>query len=174
MPRGSATARRTPALKPALLAAEAPQLILREDVGGKGRGVFAGQAFDPGAEVLEFLGDVRKVQTFNDLTHALQIGEDTFLGPSGGVDDYVNHSCEPNTGIRQVDGRVILFALRPIEAGDEITFDYSTTQSGGYWTMACQCGSGGCRGVIGDFADLPKPLRSFYVRNRAVLPFLVD
>lgn len=153
---------------------ELPGLILRSEVGGKGRGVFATAPFVKGQEVLEFIGDIKSVADLVDLTHALQIGPTTFLAPSGGVDDYVNHSCDPNTGIRDVDGRVMLFALRHINIGDEITFDYSTTQAGGYWTMTCQCGSRKCRRVIGDFEDLPSARKSYYIRNQAVLPFLIS
>ena len=38
--------------------------------------------------------------------------------------------------------------------------------------MACRCGTQKCRGTIGDFADLPAPIKGYYARNRAVLPFL--
>ena len=151
-----------------------PDLNLLDEVGGKGRGVFAGRPFTLGEEVLEFLGEVRDVESFQDLTYALQIGPRQFLTASGGVDDFVNHSCEPNCGIRSVDGRVVLFALQPIAQNDEITFDYSTTQTGGYWSMDCQCGAPHCRGVIGDFKDLPEKVKAFYVESKAVLPYLID
>jgi SET domain-containing protein len=147
-------------------------LILR-DVAEKGRGVFASKPFPKGAEVLQFLGDVRDVSEFSDLTHALQIGPREFLSASGGIDDYVNHSCQPNCGIRDDEGRIILVALRPISRNEEISFDYSTTQSGGFWTMECQCGAPGCRTRIGDFKDLPPALRDYYIRENAVLPFLL-
>ena len=148
-------------------------LVLRE-VPGKGKGVFAAEAIAQGDEVLEFLGEVKDVGEFADLTHALQIGPTEFLSASGGVDDYVNHSCQPNCGIRDDQGRIVLFALRALAAGEEITFDYSTTQSGGYWEMSCQCGAPACRGRIGDFKDLPKAVRTRYVKLGAVLPFLLD
>ena len=44
-----------------------PSLILKS-VGGKGRGVFALQDFKPGEEVLEFLGELKDVSEFDDLT----------------------------------------------------------------------------------------------------------
>ena len=160
----------SPSLRPQIV--DIP-LTLKNEVEGKGRGVFAAMTFKKGEEVLEFLGEIRDVADFDDLTYALQIGPSTFIGPSGDVDDFVNHSCEPNTGIREREGRVVLFALTDIKAGLEITFDYSTTQSGGYWTMDCQCGSDYCRGTIGDFRDLSTTLKSYYVKNRAVLPFLI-
>jgi SET domain-containing protein len=148
-------------------------LVLR-DVPGKGRGVFATRAFAQGEEVLQFLGEVKDVSSFPDLTHALQIDTRHFLSSSGGIDDYVNHSCEPNCGIRQdARGRVLLFALKPIALDEEISFDYSTTQGGGFWEMTCGCGTKNCRKTIGDFADLPAATRERYVALGAVMPFLV-
>jgi SET domain-containing protein len=144
------------------------------DVPEKGTGVFARRAFAAGAEVLEFLGDRKDVSAFADLTHALQIGPTTYLSPSGQVDDYVNHSCDPNTGVRDDAGRIVLFALKPIATGDEITFDYATTQAGHHWTITCACGSANCRGTIADFRDMPGDRQKFYIDHGAVLPFLVS
>lgn len=165
--RSATTARTSDPLPPP------ERLILREDLPGKGRGVFALDAFRPGEEVLEFLGHVRDVSTYTDLTHALQVGPTDFLSASGGIDDYVNHSCSPNTGIRDDKGRIVLIALKAIAPGAEITFDYSTTQTNGLWSMECQCGSKKCRGRILDFKDLPQELRNFYEKNNAVLPFVL-
>jgi SET domain-containing protein len=155
------------------ISSPSPKVLILRDVPEKGRGVFAAKAFTKGAEVLQFLGEVRDVGHFSDLTHALQIGPREFLSASGGIDDYVNHSCQPNCGIRDDEGRIILIALRPIRRDEEISFDYSTTQSGGYWTMDCQCGAASCRNRIGDFKDLPRAVRDYYVRENAVLPFLL-
>ncbi len=150
-----------------------PQLSLRE-VPGKGRGVFAMRAFAKGEEVLEFLGDIRDVGEFADLTYALQVGPRAFLSASGGIDDYVNHSCLPNCGIHEVRGRILLFALKPILKNEEISFDYSTTQTGGFWEMDCQCGSPNCRRRIGDFRDLPRTVRDRYIADKALLPYLIS
>lgn len=147
-------------------------LILKEIV-GKGHGVFAGRSFAPGEPVLVFIGERRDVSELNDLTHALQIGPRTFISASGAIDDFVNHSCTPNTGIAERDGDVFVFALEPIVAGDEITFDYATTQTGGFVEFICRCSSPNCRGTIGDFNDLPEETQATYRRRQAVLPFLL-
>lgn len=141
-------------------------------VDGKGRGVFTTTAFRKGEEVMQFLGEIVDRDTLEDLTHALQVGPRLFLTPSGQMDDYVNHSCEPNTGIRDPDGRVVLFALRDIAAGEEITFDYATTQTGGHWTMNCVCGSPHCRRAIGDFEDMDQKRQRELLELGAVLGYL--
>ncbi len=37
---------------------------------------------------------------------------------------WMNHSCDPNCVSDLCEGRVMLFALRDIEIGEELTFDY--------------------------------------------------
>lgn len=139
-----------------------------------GKGVFTENEIAEGREVLQFAGDLRDVSTLEDLTHCLQVGETTFLTSTGGIDDYINHSCEPTCGVRLTsDQRVIVFALRDLKAGTEITFDYATTQSGEHETLRCLCKAKSCRKLIGGFGDLPKNLREFYIERDAVLPFLL-
>ena len=56
----------------------------------------------------------------------------------------MNHSCEPNGGLR---GEAVLVAMRDIKEGEEITFDYATTECiDGEWE--CLCGTPACRGTI--------------------------
>ncbi len=150
-------------------------LLLRH-IEPKGKGVFATRLFAPHSEVLEFKGKIQDVSVYSDLTHALQVGPREFMSASGRLDDYVNHSCCPNTGIRLTrDNRVVLIALRNIHAGEEITFDYATTQDGGFDLIAqCGCGAPECRKVIGDFNCLPEDLREKYIQLNAVLPYLVE
>lgn len=58
-----------------------------------------------------------------------------------------NHSCSPNAGIRNVSD---LIAIEDIRAGQEITYDYSTTVglAETLFAMECRCGADNCRGVI--------------------------
>lgn len=153
---------------------QTPQALLYfKDVPDKGRGVFASCAFGIGDEVLEFRGRKRAVETFKDLTHALQIAPRRFLAASGGIDDFVNHSCEPNCGVRDIGGRIVLFALAPIGVDDEISFDYATTQTGGFFVFNCQCGAHRCRGNVGDFHDMPAERQAFYIQQKALLSYLL-
>ncbi|MCA9347648.1 SET domain-containing protein-lysine N-methyltransferase [Candidatus Saccharibacteria bacterium] len=55
-------------------------------------------------------------------------------------ENYGNHSCEPNMGKNHV-------ALRNIEAGEELTVDY-TQFSDKDWSMECNCGAKSCKGVV--------------------------
>uniref|UniRef100_A0A453SV54 SET domain-containing protein n=1 Tax=Aegilops tauschii subsp. strangulata TaxID=200361 RepID=A0A453SV54_AEGTS len=52
----------------------------------------------------------------------------------GNKSRFINHSCEPNTEMEKwtVDGetRVGIFALRDIQRGEELTYDYKFVQFG--------------------------------------------
>ena len=98
----------------------------------------------------------------------LQTGRRTYiLLREPGV--FVNHSCDPNAGIR-ANRRLV--AIRDIAAGEEIRFDYSTTMDEGYWTMDCRCGAANCRGRVTDFRELPDEVRSRYLALDIVQGFI--
>ena len=59
---------------------------------------------------------------------------------------YLNHSCEPN-GYMDVTG-LTFRAWRDIETGEEITFNYLTTESEMAVPFECVCGSANCFGFI--------------------------
>jgi hypothetical protein len=139
-----------------------------------GRGLFASRPFSPGQPILVFTGPVldhdEVLALGEDQAYALQIGPNEYLDtmPPG---RYTNHSCDPNAGI--MNDRV-LTALRPIEVGEEIRFDYSTTMSEDHWTMECRCGEPFCRRVILDFHHLPPIAQNRYLQLGVVQRFIVD
>jgi SET domain-containing protein len=73
---------------------------------------------------------------------------------------YMNHSCDPNTWWTADDE---LSALRDINAGEEITYDYSTADIGD-WTASwkCNCGSPDCRQTITGKDIIDKKLQEKY------------
>lgn len=143
-----------------------------------GRGVYACRQIAAGETILTFSGP-RVTRDHLPMPHGpendyyLQIDDDLFLGPSGELDDYVNHSCDPNAGIRTCEGALYLVAIRPIPAGQEVCFDYSTVMDGYPWQMACACHSPTCRGSIGDFLLLPPEIQDHYVRLGVVPEFIL-
>jgi len=72
-----------------------------------------------------------------DEEHFLQIGADEYLGPSGEIDDLVNHSCLPNSAVSIGNQAIMLVTTQSIAIGEEITFDYSmtSTESPDTWAM---------------------------------------
>lgn len=57
---------------------------------------------------------------------------------------YINHSCEPNVGMKGEDKFI---AMRDIEREEELTIDYSMIDDNDM-KMECTCRSFNCRKVI--------------------------
>ncbi|MCX6413793.1 MAG: SET domain-containing protein-lysine N-methyltransferase, partial [Actinobacteria bacterium] len=97
--------------------------------GGKGWGSFAEEPIAEGETVVGFGGWVVTRETLSTLIEdrqhrSIQVDEDLYLvsddTPEAG--DMLNHSCEPNCGLV---GGTLLVAMRDIEVGEELCFDYA-------------------------------------------------
>jgi uncharacterized protein len=78
---------------------------------------------------------------------SLQIDEHLYIAgaPEPEPADFINHSCEPNCAL---SGNVVLVAARDIAAGEELTYDYATSDGSDYDEFECSCGTALCRGKI--------------------------
>jgi len=146
-----------------------PAMNLRIQQGISGRGVFATQPIAAGLVILNFTGPLLRFSQTTPQTLALQIDRDLYIGASGGMDDLVNHSCDPNCGLIIRGTDVQLKTLRPIATGEEIFFDYSTTMDEDDFEFTCRCQSPACRKTIRDFKHLPATLRRRY-RELGIVP----
>lgn len=140
-----------------------------KEVGDRGRGVFAGKRIPPGELVVRFEGPIYNKDECPDFSEAIQVGVNAWMWSSGGIDDIVNHSCNPNTGLFQISGTTYLMSIKTIEEGDELFFDYSTSMVDEPWDMECYCGDKACRGRIGNFLDMPDSAQQYYA-GLGVLP----
>lgn len=144
-----------------------------------GRAVFAKRSFGRGDIVTEFKGPrmheskvPKRYRGKND--RYVQIERHYYLGPSGEVDDILNHSCNPNTGLKFTRAGIFLVAIKDIGIGDEVTWDYSSTLYGSPWKMKCRCREKNCRKVIGDFTLLDKKIQEKYARLGIIPQYLKD
>ncbi|MBI5355040.1 MAG: SET domain-containing protein-lysine N-methyltransferase [Candidatus Aenigmarchaeota archaeon] len=143
-----------------------------------GMGLFSNSNFKKGDIVMEAMGKPAMAEELPNYPemfgeYSLQIGENMYLGADGGIDDYINHSCDPNCGIYENNGTFYLKAIKDISGDEEITFDYSTDVKDG-WEMECDCGKKRCRGIIGNFSSIPKETRERYIRLGVVPKFVLD
>lgn len=125
----------------------------------KGRGVIAARNFDQGETVL--VG--RRTQVLPERTiYSLQMELDLHVE----LDEparLINHSCNPNTGVRNNQlGGYDFVALVNIAKGSEITFDYETTEYISIAVTECLCGYHNCRGRTRGFHFLPPEIQSRY------------
>lgn len=119
---------------------------------GKGWGSLALEPIAAGETIAIFGGwivnrDVLETMSADRQARSLQIDEDLYAlaGETPEPGDMINHSCEPNTGL---DGATMLRAMRDIAVGEELTFDYATSDGGDYDEFTCLCGSVTCRGLV--------------------------
>ena len=137
--------------------------MLRIDAAGpKGRGVFAARRIEVGELVWDYAGEERWISDIPKRLwrYCFQVDYDRYVVPeNGSAGWFMNHSCEPNCVIM---GSTRVVALRRIEAGEEVTFDYSTNVGWAGFAMRCKCGSKACRKIVRSYAFLPAELKGHY------------
>ena len=148
---------------------ESDGCVLRS-AGARGDGVFATRSFRAGETVL--VGIIERWFNENH-SHATQIDASTYVQLSG-LAPKVNHSCDPNCGVRVNDrGAPDLVARRLIAAGEEITFDYAMRNySIEHFPAECGCGSPLCRRFVTGWKDLSEEQRTSY--TGMVAPYLLE
>jgi hypothetical protein len=129
-----------------------PKLEVRAAPQKGGLAVYAREALQKDELLCVWTGSIATYEQMMALSpaeksHTIQVDEGIYLIPLGPQEptDYVNHSCDPNAGIR---GQISLVAMRHIAAGEEITFDYAMADSTPYDEFPCACGTPNCRGRV--------------------------
>ncbi len=125
----------------------------------KGRGVFATRKFAQGETVVVGI----PIEEVPERTiYSFQMNFNLYVN----LDEpavVINHSCDPNTGVRNNQfGGYDFVALGDIEVGDEITWDYETTEYESIAVRRCLCGSLSCRGKTLGFKFREQMLRDRY------------
>lgn len=127
-----------------------------------GKGLFAGEAIEPGAPIVEYGGE--RITRAEGRRRYAGKADDWLLpisarmaidGGVGGTDArFANHSCEPNAELLVYKGRAFFVATAPIARGDEITLDYALEIRGevdaitAMLSTSCSCGARRCRGTM--------------------------
>ncbi len=133
----------------------------------QGKGAFATRRIKKGARIIEYLGecideaesDIRYPDDEMGRHHTFlfSIGDGSRVLDAGPIDwpaKYINHSCDPNCeAVEEEDGRVFIGALKTIEEGTELLYDYAYERTPEHTEAdlklyVCRCGSPKCRGTI--------------------------
>lgn len=117
----------------------------------KGRGVFATHDMKKGETVFEG----KPVALVKERTnHSFQIHFNAHVQLDK-TSRSINHSCEPNTGVQyNTYAGYDFVALRDIKKGEEITWDYETTEYISISVGKCLCRSSLCRKKLKGFKYL--------------------
>ncbi|XP_043936832.1 histone-lysine N-methyltransferase 2A isoform X4 [Protopterus annectens] len=126
-----------------------------------GRGLFCKRNIDAGEMVIEYSGNViRSVLTDKREKYYDSKGIGCYMFR---IDDYevvdatmhgnaarfINHSCEPNCYSRVINidsqKHIVIFAMRKIYRGEELTYDYKFPIEDASNKLPCNCGAKKCR-----------------------------
>jgi SET domain-containing protein len=138
-----------------------------------GLGAFATRRIRKGTRITEYLGDrISHAEADNRYEGKDEDDNHTFLfivdrktvidaGVGGNDARFINHGCDPNCESVTEDRRVFIEALRTIEPGEELKYDYSIGRADSDppnvdEIYACRCGAEKCRGVMLWPAKRPK------------------
>ena len=119
------------------------------------RGLFADEDIKKGKKILDFPGKILAEKKSNQWD--LQISKNKVIRTfsKNQINNFLNHSCEPNSFVKKIGNKFYLIALKNIKKEDEITFDYDTTD---YDTerfgLICTCKSENCRKKVRGFKYL--------------------
>lgn len=118
----------------------------------EGHGLFAKSDIRKDETIAIKGGHIIDKETFDSLNDfckhgALQISPEMYVAPLideelKNVMNYVNHSCDPNVGLK---GQLATVAIRDIKAGEELTGDYCIAYSNSFFQFDCNCGKDMCR-----------------------------
>lgn len=121
-----------------------------------GKGVFAVQDITKGTRILPYLG---KKISLQEATKRIAQGNayifcfDDRYDIDGNTPKnrarYINHSCDPNCESDIIEGQIWILALRDIQAGEELNYDYGY-ELDGYEKRPCRCSAKNCCGYIVD------------------------
>ncbi|MBA4340806.1 MAG: SET domain-containing protein-lysine N-methyltransferase [Methylibium sp.] len=133
--------------------------------GVHGRGVYAIASIEAGDTLIEYTGEridwdeaLRRhphdpKQPNHTFYFHLDTGQVIDALHGGNSSRWINHSCEPNCEAEEDKGRVFIKALRDIQPGEELFYDYGLVIDERYTAklkkeFACYCGSPFCRGTM--------------------------
>jgi len=84
----------------------------------------------------------------NEVTYLFTMDDPSIVIDGFGMAAFINHSCDPNCESDQFGDQIWIVALRDIEAGEELTYDYCLWDGEPGDEAPCYCGTKNCRGTM--------------------------
>ena len=148
-----------PAAAPAPRSASTTHLIVRSSK-IHSRGCYTTMPIAQGTYIVEYTGEritcEQADERYEDRpdTYLFGLSDEEHVIDGDGVAAFINHSCDPNCESDEIEGHVWIIALRDIEAGEELTYDYCLYD--GDDESPCFCGAAQCRGTLYSDQEMQK------------------
>jgi len=116
-------------------------------------GCYTTQPIRKGKRVLEYGGrripksQADDLYTNRPVTYLFGLDDSDLVIDGYGTAMYLNHSCDPNCETIDYDGTIWIAAMRNIEPGEELTYEYNLYDSEDEHAD-CHCGAKNCRGTM--------------------------
>jgi hypothetical protein len=140
-----------------------PLTVRRSSIHGSG--AFATRRIRPGSRIIEYVGEHITIDEaanrYDDdsmqhhHTFLFEVRPDLVVDAArhGNAARFINHSCAPNCAAYLDGDRIFIEAIKNIQPGVELTYDYALTRDGlsrKHWRelYACRCGAANCRGSL--------------------------
>ena len=131
----------------------------------QGRGAFATRRIRKGTRIIEYVGekitseegderyDDSAMGRHHTFLFSLDNGHVIDAAVGGNEARFINHSCDPNCEAIIERGHIYIDALRTIQPGEELAYDYAYERSDDHTEedeklYKCRCGADNCRGTI--------------------------
>lgn len=130
-----------------------------------GRGVFTKERIRKGARIIEYTGrrlpwkeaqdapPLDPKRPYHTMLFSLDNGDVIDAAVGGNEARWINHSCDPNCETFEEDDRIFVHALRGLQPGEELFYDYKMIPSERRTKrlekeFGCLCGTAKCRGTM--------------------------
>lgn len=108
-----------------------------------GRGLFTQERIPKGSFVIEYLGRPATAKQMKDNRGKYLFWTSNVSMIDGNIPAniarFINHSCAPNCEVRIRRRRVYIYALRTIQAGEELSYDYGDEYFAIHLAGICRC-----------------------------------
>ncbi|KAI8341569.1 hypothetical protein BD560DRAFT_412191 [Blakeslea trispora] len=126
-------------------------------------GLYAEEHIDANDMVIEYVGEMIRQQVAEERekkyercgigsSYLFRVDDDTVIDATkcGNVARFINHCCAPNCSAKIItvdkQKKIVIYANRDIEPGEEITYDYKFPIEAD--KIPCLCGSKYCKGTL--------------------------
>jgi uncharacterized protein len=131
----------------------------------QGLGAFATRKIRRGQRIIEYTGehidndeadrryDDEKMKRHHTFLFIVNDKEIIDAAVNGNDARFINHSCDPNAEAVVEGKRIFIYALRTIQPGEEVLYDYQYERTEDHTAedekfYKCRCGAENCRGSI--------------------------